>query len=97
MMVCFINQKMVIGCCDMMDVEGNEYNNFVFYPTCYALKMPLDRSSETRLWKYWAAKEMATDIYLNSHDGHYYQWHFYFSGKEFISKLAQLLKKEWFR
>jgi hypothetical protein len=53
--------------------------------------------NEDLLAKYWAAKEMAASVYLNTIEGYYWQGHYCFTGKKFIPILTQILKKEWFK
>ena len=55
-------------------------------------------NNDNLMWRYWAAKEMATDIQYELYESdHYYGGNFYFREKKFVNNLTQTLKKEWFR
>lgn len=49
------------------------------------------------MWRYWAAKEIAEDIFSENPGGHYWEGSFYFSSQRYVNNLTQILKKEWFR
>jgi len=52
----------------------------------------LTYNNDNLMWRYWAAKEMAKEIFYR-----FQKKGFYFSNQRYISNLAQILKKEWFR
>lgn len=51
------------------------------------------RNNDGLMWRYWAAKEMANNVYNSVHNTEeYFGWQ-----PRVFSYLVQILKKEWFR